>query len=173
MVVSLLLNLNVLTLPVDLQNHSVPLLLKRRKDQQVLVGKRKENNMLPFIGPVISGVLGIGKTYLNNKAEVAKAKHVRQLTSIEGDQTWEIEQAKNQAGSWKDEFALVVIISPFIAMFLASVFNEPEMVARIGEAFVILKMHVPEEYWYLLGVAFASTFAIKGVPNMLNKIRGK
>tara|TARA_R110000850_G_scaffold259666_1_gene386821 strand:+ start:81 stop:548 length:468 start_codon:yes stop_codon:yes gene_type:complete len=133
----------------------------------------RENNMLPFIGPVISGVLGIGKTYLNNKAEVAKAKHVRQLTSIEGDQTWEIEQAKNQAGSWKDEFALVVIISPFIAMFLASVFNEPEMVARIGEAFVILKMHVPEEYWYLLGVAFASTFAIKGVPNMLNKIRGK
>jgi len=129
--------------------------------------------MIPFIGPVISGVLGIGKTYLNNKAEVAKAKHVRKLTSIEGDQSWEIEQAKNQSGSWKDEFALVVIISPFIAMFLAAVFGNTEMVNRIGDAFIILKTDVPGEYWYLLGVAFASTFAIKGVPSMLNKIRGK
>ena len=129
--------------------------------------------MLLFIGPVISGVLGIGKTYLNNKAEVAKAKHVRKLTSIEGDQAWEIEQAKNQSGSWKDEFALVVIISPFIAMFLAAVFGNTEMVNRIGDAFIILKTDVPGEYWYLLGVAFASTFAIKGVPSMLNKIRGK
>ena len=129
--------------------------------------------MIPFIGPVISGVLGIGKTYLKNKAEVAKAKHVRKLTSIEGDQAWEIEQAKNQSGSWKDEFALVVIISPFIAMFLAAVFGNTEMVNRIGDAFIILKTDVPGEYWYLLGVAFASTFAIKGVPSMLNKIRGK
>ena len=129
--------------------------------------------MIPFIGPVISGVLGIGKTYLNNKAEVAKAKHVRKLTSIEGDQSWEIEQAKNQSGSWKDEFALVVIISPFIAMFLAAVFGNTEMVNRIGDAFIIIKTDVPGEYWYLLGVAFASTFAIKGVPSMLNKIRGK
>jgi hypothetical protein len=47
------------------------------------------------------------------------------------------------------------------------------MVNRIGDAFVILKTDVPGEYWYLLGVAFASTFAIKGVPSMLNKIRGK
>jgi hypothetical protein len=129
--------------------------------------------MLPFIGPIIQGVLGVGKTYLKNKGEVAQAKHIRKLTAIEGDQAWEIEQAKNQAGSWKDEFALVVIISPFIAMFVASITGNIEMVNRIGDAFVILKTDVPGEYWYLLGVAFASTFAIKGVPSMLNKIRGK
>ena len=58
-------------------------------------------------------------------------------------------------------------------MFLAAVFGNTEMVNRIGDAFIILKTDVPGEYWYLLGVAFTSTFAIKGVPSMLNKIRGK
>lgn len=129
--------------------------------------------MIPFIGPLISGIFGIGKQYLSNKAEVKQAKHERELTTIQGDQRWEEIQAENQGTSWKDEYGLIVITSPFVAMFLAAVFNEPDMVLRISEAFIVLKTNVPDEYWYLMGVAFASTFAIKGVPAMLNKLRGK
>lgn len=129
--------------------------------------------MIPFIGPIINGIMGIGQTYLKNKGEVAQAKHVRKLTAIEGDQAWEIEQAKNQAGSWKDEFGFVVILSPFIIMFTAAALGYMGVVNRMSDAFQIIKTDVPPEYWYLLGVAFASTFAIKGVPAVLNKLRGK
>jgi hypothetical protein len=58
-------------------------------------------------------------------------------------------------------------------MFLAVVFNAPELVLRMKEAFVILDTHVPDEYWYLLGVCFAASFAIKGVPTVIAKLRGK
>ena len=30
--------------------------------------------MLPLLGPIVNGVLGIGKTYLNKKAEEKKAR---------------------------------------------------------------------------------------------------
>tara|TARA_R110000796_G_scaffold137357_1_gene253422 strand:+ start:200 stop:592 length:393 start_codon:yes stop_codon:yes gene_type:complete len=129
--------------------------------------------MIPFIGPIINGVLGVGKQYLANKADVANAIHKRKLTSIEGDQNWEAEQAKNSNNSWKDEYLTIIITSPFVAMFLAAVLNKPEMVERISDAFIILQTNVPPEYWYLLGVCFGASFAIKGVPNVLNKLRGK
>ena len=48
-------------------------------------------------------------------------------------------------------------------MFLAAVLNEPDMVHRIGEAFIILKSEVPKEYWTLLLVAFSASFGIKGI----------
>ena len=37
------------------------------------------------------------------------------------------------------------------------------MVNRIGEAFIILKSEVPQEYWTLLLIAFSASFGIKGI----------
>lgn len=119
--------------------------------------------MIPFLGPVISGIFGVGKQYLSNKAEKSQAKHEREITVIKGDQKWDEIQAANSADSWKDEYLTVIITAPFIAMFLAAVLGDADMVQRIGEAFVILKSEVPQEYWSLLLIAFGASFGVKGI----------
>jgi hypothetical protein len=119
--------------------------------------------MIPFIGPIISGIFGVGKQYLSNKAEKAQAKHEQEVAVIKGDQEWDQIQAANSRESWKDEFLTIVITSPFIAMFIASVFGDMGMVERISDSFIILQTNVPEQYWTLLYVAFAASFGVKGV----------
>jgi len=119
--------------------------------------------MLPILGPVISGLFDIGKQYLGNKAEKAQAKHEQEVAVIKGDQQWDQIQAQNSGDSWKDEFLTVVITSPFVAMFIASVFGDMDMVERLSDAFIILQTNVPEQYWTLLYVAFAASFGVKGV----------
>lgn len=129
--------------------------------------------MFPVLGPIISGIFSLGKSYLDNKAEEKQALHQRKIEGIKNDANWENIQAENSGNSWKDEYLTIIITSPFVAMFLAVVFNAPELVLRMKEAFVILDTHVPDEYWYLLGVCFAASFAIKGVPTVISKLRGK
>ena len=51
--------------------------------------------MIPFLGPVVEGIFGIGKQYLSNKAEKSKAKHDQELAVIRGDQNWDEIQARN------------------------------------------------------------------------------
>ena len=136
--------------------------------------------MIPFLGPIVSGIFGIGKQYLSNRAEKSKAKHDQELAysnskyfttasagttvaAIRGDQNWDEIQARNSGDSWKDEYLTVIITAPFIAMFLAAVLDKREMVERIGEAFIILQSEVPEQYWPLLIIAFSASFGIKGV----------
>jgi|TARA_R110000824_G_scaffold4045_8_gene19258 hypothetical protein len=119
--------------------------------------------MIPFIGPIISGIFGVGKQYLSNKAEKAQAKHEQEVAVIKGDQEWDQIQAANSRESWKDEFLTIVITSPFVAMFIASVFGDMGMVERISDSFIILQTNVPEQYWTLLYVAFAASFGVKGV----------
>jgi|TARA_R110000787_G_scaffold84612_2_gene181288 hypothetical protein len=119
--------------------------------------------MLPFLGPLLGGVVDIGKQYFTNKAEKSKAKHDQQIAVIRGDQKWEEIQAQNSNESWKDEYLTIIITAPFVAMFLAAVFDKPQMVSRIGEAFIILQSEVPEQYWTLLLIAFGASFGVKGV----------
>ena len=119
--------------------------------------------MIPFIGPIISGMFDVGKQDLYNRSEKSKAKHEREISIIKGDQKWDEIQAANSADSWKDEYLTVIITSPFIALFLAAVFDNREMVDRIGEAFLILKSEVPPDYWSLLLIAFGASFGVKGI----------
>jgi hypothetical protein len=122
-----------------------------------------EYQMIPLIGPIVSGLFSVGKQYLSNKAEKSQAKHERDVAVIKGDQDWDAIQAENSGESWKDEYLTIVITSPFIAMFIAAVWGNMEMVTRIRDAFVIIKEQVPDEYWTLLYVAFAASFGVKGI----------
>jgi len=119
--------------------------------------------MIPFIGPLISGIFGIGERLIKNKAEKAQAKHEREVAVIKGDQEWDQIQATNSGESWKDEYLTIIITAPFVAMFLAAVCNNMEMVDRIRDAFVIIQTNIPEQYWTLLFVAFAASFGVKGI----------
>jgi hypothetical protein len=137
-----------------------------------VVRNGRGSTMIPFIGPIISGIFGVGKQYLSNKAEKAQAKHEREVTIIKGDQKWDEIQAKNSGESWKDEYLTVILTSPFVAMFLAAVLDEPEMVMRISDAFMVLKSDVPDEYWMLLSVVVAASFGMKKVVDVIKGIRG-
>lgn len=128
--------------------------------------------MIPFIGPIISGIFGVGKQYLSNKAEKAQAKHERQVAVIKGEQKWDEIQAENANNSWKDEYLTIILTSPFVAMFLAVVFGAEEMVQRFKDAFVVLDQDVPDEYWYLLSVVVAASFGVKKVIDVIKAKRG-
>ena len=127
--------------------------------------------MIPFIGPIISGIFGVGKQYLSNKAEKAQAKHDREITVIKGDQKWDEIQARNSGDSWKDEYLTIILTSPFVAMFLAAVLDEQEMVMRISDAFIVLKSDVPDEYWMLLSVVVAASFGVKKIIDVIKAKR--
>ena len=58
--------------------------------------------------------------------------------------------------SWKDEFALVVLLAPAILVFI------PGMKEYVKEGFDILAA-LPEWYQYLLYIAISASFGIKGV----------
>jgi len=128
--------------------------------------------MIPFIGPIISGIFGIGETYLKNKGEIKKAEHERKLKHISGEQEWDMEQAKNSGESWKDEYLTLIFTSPFVILFVGVLFDVPMLIVRMKEAFVVIDTEVPTEYWYLLSVIVAASFGVKSVIKGIQKIRG-
>ena len=119
--------------------------------------------MIPFIGPLISGIFGVGKQYLANKAEKAQAQHQQELAVIKGDQNWDEIQARNSGDSWKDEYLTIVITAPIIVMFAAAAWGDMGVVERLEFAFTVIQTRIPEQYWTLMYVCFAASFGVKGV----------
>ena len=58
--------------------------------------------------------------------------------------------------SWKDEFALVVLLAPAILVFI------PGMREYVHKGFEVLST-LPDWYQYLLFIAISASFGIKGV----------
>jgi len=127
--------------------------------------------MIPLLGPIISGIFSVGKTYLSNKAEEKQAVHERKITQIKSEANWDTIQAENSNNSWKDEYLTIILTSPFVAMFVAVILDMPEMVARFKEAFVVLKTDVPDEYWLLLSVVVAASFGMKKIVEVVQGLR--
>ena len=127
--------------------------------------------MIPFIGPLISGLFSVGTQFLSNKAEEKQALHKQKITKIEQDGNWDEIQAKNSGGSWKDEFISLVLFAPFISMFMAAVLGYKDIVDQHAYAFEVIRTQVPSEYWYLLGVVVAASFGIKKVVEGIQSLR--
>ena len=125
--------------------------------------------MIPLIGPIISGIFGVGKQYLSNKAEKAQAKHEREVQQIKGDQDWDTIQAQNSGESWKDEYLTIVTTAPFIVMFTAAAFGADGVVTRMAHAFNVLTENVPPLYWQLLLICYAASFGVKGLIKFFGK----
>jgi len=121
--------------------------------------------MIPFIGPLLSGIFGIGKTYLQNKGEVSKAKHESLLRKINADADWEDTMAKASADSWKDEFWTVILSIPLILVFF------PQSRPWIEEGFQALQSSVPDWYLYALSVAIGAAFGVKSVVGTIKTLK--
>ena len=116
-----------------------------------------------LIGP-ISSLAGtwfenkLAKTKADGQAKVAEAKARATVAEkvATGQVAWEGKMADATVDSWKDEFALVVLLAPAILVFI------PGMRDYVKEGFEILAT-LPDWYQYLLYIAISASFGIKGV----------
>ena len=116
-----------------------------------------------LIGPIAN----LAGSWMNSKVEKvkadgqakvaqARAKAVVAEKVATGEVAWEKSMADATDSSWKDEFALVVLLAPAILVFI------PGMTEYVEHGFSILAT-LPEWYQYLLYIAISASFGIKGV----------
>ena len=108
------------------------------------------------------------KTKADGQAKVAEAKARASVAEqvAAGKVKWEGKMADATGDSWKDEFALVVLLLPAILVFI------PGMREYVKEGFEVLAT-LPDWYQYLLYIAISASFGIKGVGQPAKMIRGK
>ena len=99
------------------------------------------------------------------KVAQAKAKAVVAEKVATGEVEWEKTMADATDGSWKDEFALIVLLLPAILVFV------PSMTEYVRVGFEVLNT-LPEWYQYLLFIAISASCGIKGAGQAM-KIMGK
>lgn len=113
--------------------------------------------MIGALLSIVPNIVGAISDNFKQKRELKAAIKQQQIEAVrEGkqfDASWEEIQAKNSASSWKDEFALVVIMAPII---LAAV-GYPEVAQRAFEAF----QAAPDWYQTCLLVAIGASFGVK------------
>ena len=125
-----------------------------------------------LIGPIAN----LASSWMNSKVEKvkadgqakvaqAKAKAVVAEKVVTGEVEWEKSMADATDASWKDEFALVVLLAPAILVFI------PSMTEYVRTGFEVLNT-LPDWYQYLLFIAVSSSFGIKGVGQAM-KLMGK
>ena len=109
----------------------------------------------------------VEKVKADGQAKVAQAKAKAAVAEkvATGEVQWEKSMADATDNSWKDEFALVVLLAPAILVFI------PSMTEYVRTGFEVLN-NLPEWYQYLLFIAVSSSFGIKGVGQAM-KLMGK
>ncbi len=116
-----------------------------------------------LIGPIAN----LAGTWFQNKVEKTKADGIDKVAEAKaratvaekvaaGEVEWEGKMAQATDNSWKDEFALVVLLAPAILVFI------PGMTEYVRNGFEVLNT-LPEWYQYLLFIAISASFGIKGV----------
>lgn len=94
------------------------------------------------------------------KVEKAKADAEVQKRIATGDIDWEANMADATKDSWKDEFALVVLLLPSILVFI------PSLTDHVKAGFDVLN-ELPEWYQYLLFIAVSASFGVKGADKLM------
>ena len=110
----------------------------------------------------------VEKVKADGQAKVAQAKSKAAVADkiASGEIAWEKSMAEATDGSWKDEFALIVLLAPAILVFI------PSMTEYVRAGFEVLNT-LPEWYQYLLFIAVSSSFGIKGVGQAMKMIKRK
>jgi len=110
----------------------------------------------------------VEKVKADGQAKVAQAKSKAAVADkiASGEIAWEKSMAEATDSSWKDEFALIVLLAPAILVFI------PSMTEYVRSGFEVLNT-LPEWYQYLLFIAVSSSFGIKGVGQAMKMIKRK
>mgnify|MGYP003641925114 FL=1 len=123
--------------------------------------------MLSLIGPVISGIFGMGKSYMEERKEVKAAKHKQVIKKIESVDNWEQSNIEGGLQSWKDEFLTFVAMSPIIMVFI------PYTKEYAIDGFTVLSdtALIPEWYLYLVSAVFASGLGVKSLVGTIKRLK--
>ena len=125
---------------------------------------------------ILSAVTGIAGNWVNGKVEESKAKSAVKVEKAKADAEvqkriatgeidWEANMADATKNSWKDEFALVVLLLPSILVFI------PALTDHVKAGFEVLNT-LPDWYQYLLFIAVSASFGVKGADKLMS-MRGK
>jgi len=125
---------------------------------------------------ILSAVAGMAGNWVDGKVEETKAKAVVKVEKAKadaevqkriatGEVDWEANMADATKDSWKDEFALVVLLLPSILVFI------PSLTEHVKAGFEVLNT-LPEWYQYCLYAAILSSFGLRGADKMMG-MRGK
>ena len=117
-----------------------------------------------MIQALIGPIANLAGSWFENK--IAKTKAEGQEKVAAGEVEWEGKMADATNDSWKDEFALVVLLAPAILVFI------PGMREYVKQGFEVLET-LPDWYQYLLYIAISASFGIKGVGQAAKMLRKK
>ena len=120
-----------------------------------------------MIQALIGPIANLAGTWFQNKVEKTNADGLAKVAEAKaratvaekvaaGEVEWEGKMPQATDNSWKDEFALVVLLAPAILVFI------PGMTEYVRNGFEVLNT-LPEWYQYLLFIAISASFGIKGV----------
>lgn len=122
---------------------------------------------LPAI-PIVSEIVGLGRTWLKGKQKKAEAKAEREAQMIANTASWEQYQAKASADSWKDEYWTIILSLPIVLAFIGvpvCVFWMPEKLPMLQSAidgqFELLK-ELPDWFTWAVGASIGASFGFKG-----------
>jgi|TARA_Y100000592_G_scaffold47745_1_gene75811 hypothetical protein len=71
-----------------------------------------------MISQILSSIVGLGTSFLDSKAEIQKAKAMKEQKIAEGTANWETIAMDASKNSWKDELWTVVFVAILIANFI-------------------------------------------------------
>ena len=115
---------------------------------------------------IIGPIANLATSWMDNKVEKTKAEGKAKVATVMAKaKVAERVAADNTDSSWKDEFALVVLLAPAILVFI------PSLTEHVRAGFEVLNT-LPDWYQYLLFIAVSSSFGIKGAGQAM-KLMGK
>jgi len=120
-----------------------------------------------LIGPIAN----LAGTWMSNKQEEKQAKHQAKMSVIQNDANWESKMAEASGNSWKDEYLVLLLTSPVVAIMFGAMTDQPEIIERVKSGLETLEM-LPDWLSYLLYVAVTASFGVKGADKIM-KMRNK
>ena len=130
-----------------------------------------------MLGALIGPIANLAGAWFENKVEKTKAEGQAKVAEAKarasvaekvatGEVAWEGKMADATVDSWKDEFALCVLLAPAILVFI------PGMTEYVRNGFEVVNT-LPEWCQYLLFIAISASFGIKGVGQAAKMLRKK
>ena len=120
---------------------------------------------------LIAPIANLAGTFLNNRAEEKQAKHQAKMSVIKSDADWEVKMANASGESWKDEYLIVLLTSPVIAIMYGAMTDNPEIIERVKYGLQTLEL-LPDWFIYMLGVGVTASFGVKGADKIM-KLKNK
>lgn len=116
--------------------------------------------------PILTELVGIGRTYLDGKIKIKQVTTEAQSRiiekSVDHENKWEEIMASSSDTSWKDEYWTIILSIPLVMSFF------PGLQPYVISGFEALAK-TPEWYMWAVGSAIGASFGLRGFAKWLNR----